>query len=280
MKHLIGYKELRENLETSFNNAGITELSDIDWICCEVTGKKRSQLPFIEVFSADEMNKIMDAVSKRLKHIPLAYIFGKTNFFGYDFIVDENVLIPRLDTEILIEKVIDEINSREEFVSVLDIGTGSGAIAITLSKETGAKLTAVDVSLKALEIAKKNAELNNANIEFIHSDLFDNISDFKFDIIVSNPPYIESSVIETLDDEVRLNEPILALDGGEDGLEFYRKIINQAPGYLKANGKLFFEIGYNQGDSISNLMKEKFANVQVIKDYLGNDRVVMGEMYD
>ena len=262
MKHLIGYKELRENLETSFNNAGITELSDIDWICCEVTGKKRSQLPFIEVFSADEMNKIMDAVSKRLKHIPLAYIFGKTNFFGYDFIVDENVLIPRLDTEILIEKVIDEINSREEFVSVLDIGTGSGAIAITLSKETGAKLTAVDVNLKALEIAKKNAELNNANIEFIHSDLFDNISDFKFDIIVSNPPYIESSVIETLDDEVRLNEPILALDGGEDGLDFYRKIINQAPGYLKANGKLFFEIGYNQGDSISNLMKEKFLVFQ------------------
>ena len=280
MKFLIGYKELRDNLEVSFEKAGITELSDIDWICCEITGKKRSQLPFIEMFSTDEMNRIMDAVSKRLKHIPLAYIFGKTDFFGYNFIVDENVLIPRLDTEILIEKLIEEVKSRHNETSVLDIGTGSGAIAIILNKETNAKVMAVDISEKALEIAKKNAEINKAEVEFIHSDLFSNISGLKFDIIVSNPPYIETSVIETLDDEVKLNEPILALDGGEDGLDFYRKIVNEASKYLKNNGKLFFEIGYNQSESVSLLMKAKFKNVCVIKDYLGNDRIVVGEKND
>ena len=280
MNIFIGYKELRKNLEVSFANAGITEMSDIDWICCEVTGKKRSQLPFIDGFSSEEMAKIIAAVEKRLKHIPLAYIFGKTEFYGYDFIVNENVLIPRLDTEILIEKVVEEIKSRDKEVSVLDIGTGSGAIAITISKETSAKVFAVDISKNALEIAKKNAEINNADVEFIYSDLFSNISNLKLDIIVSNPPYIETNVIETLEDEVKLNEPILALDGGEDGLEFYRRIVNEAPKHLNVRGKLFFEIGYNQGEAVSSLMNEKFKNVCVIKDYLGNDRIVVGEMYD
>ncbi len=280
MKILIGFKELRKDLEYSFKKAGITELSDIDWICCEVTGKKRSQLPFIEQFTSDEMNKIMSAVEKRLKHIPLAYIFGKTEFFGYDFIVDENVLIPRLDTEILVENVINEIKSRNKNVSVLDIGTGSGAIAITISKETGADVFAVDISDKALEIAEKNAENNKVKVKFVQSNLFEKISDLRFDIIVSNPPYIESDVIKTLEEEVRFNEPILALDGGKDGLVFYEKIINEAPKHLNLGGKLFFEIGYNQGESVSSLMKKNFKNVQVIKDYLNNDRVVIGEMYD
>ena len=280
MKVLIGYKELRKNLEQTFNKAGITELSDIDWICCEITGKKRSQLPFIEHFSSDEMKKIMAAVEKRLQHVPLAYIFGKTEFFGYDFIVDKNVLIPRLDTEILVENVISEIKSRASKTSVLDIGTGSGAIAVTINKETNAEVFAVDVSDKALEIAKINSEKNKAKVEFIQSNLFENIINLKFDIIVSNPPYIETDVIETLEDEVRLNEPILALDGGKDGLLFYERIINEAPTHLNAGGKLFFEIGYNQGEVVSLLMKKKFKNVQVIKDFLNNDRVVVGEMYD
>ena len=274
------YLDLRKLVTEKFDKAGIDEIADFDWICCEVTGKKRSELPFIKEFSNKELERINNAVEKRLNHIPLAYIFGKTNFYGYDFIVNEHVLIPRLDTEILIEKLIEEINSRSERVDVLDIGTGSGAIAITLSKETGSNVTAVDISEHALEIAKKNAELNGANVAFIQSDLFENISNIKIDIIVSNPPYIETGVIATLDDEVKLHEPILALDGGEDGLDFYRKIVMEAPKHLKQCGKLFFEIGFNQAESVSILMKDKFKNVSVIKDYLGNDRIVVGEKYD
>ena len=280
MKILLGYRELRKNLEKSFEKAGITEFADIDWIIVEITGKRRSELPFIEQFSSEEMSRIMSAVEKRLKHIPLAYIFGKTNFYGLDFVVSQDVLIPRLDTEVLVEKLIEEIRSRNNQCSFLDIGTGSGAIAVSVCKETGVKTFAVDVSEDALKIARQNAKNNEVDVEFIKSNLFDEIQDLKVDIIVSNPPYIESAEIDRLMPEVRDFEPILALDGGESGLEFYEKIIDDAPKHLNANGKLFFEIGYNQGESVSNLMKHNFKNVSVLKDYLGNDRIVVGEMYD
>ena len=277
MKILLGYKELRRNLEISFEKAGITDFADIDWIMVEVTGKTRSMLQFVDQFSTEETNKIMAAVEKRLKHIPLGYIFGKSYFFGREFKVNENVLIPRQDTEILIEKICDDIKQRSREVSVLDIGTGSGAIAITIQKETGAIVTAVDVSKGALGVAKENANNLEAEIEFIQSDLFENVNG-KFDFIVSNPPYIETEVIDTLETEVKDNEPILALDGGKDGLDFYRKIVADAPNYLNKDGKLYFEIGYNQAEALKNLMKEKFTNILVYKDYGNNDRVVVGEL--
>lgn len=275
----MNYFELKKETLKRFQEAGIDETADFDWICCEVTKKKRSELVFIKEFSTDELNKINDAVEKRLKHIPLAYIFGETEFYGLKFIVSKDVLIPRIDTEILVEKIIDEINSRNESVEVLDIGTGSGAIAVTIAKETKAKVAAVDVSENALMIAKKNAEINNVKVNFIHSNLFENVKE-KFDIIVSNPPYIESAEINKLMPEVKDFEPILALDGGETGLEFYEKIVENAGKYLKSHGKLFFEIGYNQGEAVSKLMKDKFKNITCLKDYSGNDRVVIGEMYD
>ena len=277
MKILLGYKELRKNLEKSFEKAGITEFADIDWIMVEVTGKSRSMLQFIEQFSSEETSKIMSAVEKRLKHIPLGYIFGKSYFFGREFKVNENVLIPRLDTEILIEKVCEDIKTRKENVSVLDIGTGSGAIAITVQKETGANVSAVDVSDGAIEIAKHNAKMLEADVNVFKSDLFENVEG-KFDFIISNPPYIESSVIETLDEEVKSNEPILALDGGEDGLDFYREIVEIAPKHLNKGGKLYFEIGYNQAEALKNLMKDRFKDIKVYKDYGNNDRVVVGEI--
>ena len=277
MKISLDYFELKRNLEISFKKAGIDETADIDWIICEVTGKQRSMLPFHGLFSTEEMNKIMKAVELRLKHIPLAYIFGKTNFYGYDFMVNENVLIPRLDTEILIEKLKEDILSQNKKVSVLDIGTGSGAIAIVLKKETDASVSADDVSCEALEVAKKNAENLGAEIDFALSNLFENVNQ-KFDFVVSNPPYIESDVCLTLEPEVALNEPILALDGGKDGLDFYREIVEQAPNYLNVGGKLYFEIGYNQAEAVSNLMKDNFKNIKVYKDYGGNDRVVAGEI--
>ena len=276
MKHLLDYFALKKNLEKSFKESGIDDFSDIDWIMVEVTGEKRSMLPFHGNFSSEETKKIMDAAQKRMNHIPIAYIFGKTNFYGYDFKVDKNVLIPRLDTEILIEEIIKDIKLRSGETSVLDIGTGSGAIAVSIQKETGTKVTAVDISKNALEIAKFNAEQNDAKIEFILSDLFENVKQ-KFDFIVSNPPYIETETIKSLDKEVVFNEPILALDGGEDGLEFYRKIVADAPRFLNSGGKLYFEIGYNQASSVSELMKKDFKNIKVLKDYGNNDRVVLGE---
>ncbi len=277
MKVLLDYHELKKNLEKMFTEAGIDEFADIDWIMVEVTGKQRSMLPFHGKFSTEETKKIMDAVEKRLKHIPLAYIFGKTSFFGYDFDVDKNVLIPRLDTEVLVEKLVEDVNLKAGKPSVLDIGTGSGAIAIVVQKETGAKVTAVDVSQKALDIAKRNAKKNNADVDFILSDLFENV-DGKFDFVVSNPPYIETDVVKGLDKEVVENEPILALDGGVDGLDYYRKIVNDAPKYLNKNGKLYFEIGYNQAETVSALMQKSFKNIQVFKDYGNNNRVVVGEI--
>ena len=270
--------ELKEKLKTLFEANGIDDFADIDWIMVEVLKTQRSMLPFYGEISIEDEKLIMQAAEKRIKHIPIAYIFGKTNFYGYDLSVNENVLIPRLDTEVLVEKLVEDIKSQSKKVSVLDIGTGSGAIIIATKKETDANCYAVDVSEKALNVAKENAKLNNAEIEFIKSDLFENIPDLKVDFIVSNPPYIETEVVKTLEPEVVSNEPNLALDGGEDGLDFYRKIISQAKKHLNANGKLYFEIGYNQGESVSVLMKEDFINIEVIKDYGGNDRVVKGNL--
>lgn len=280
MKTLLGYKELRKDLENSFKKASIDETSDIDWIICEITGKRRSELPLIKLFSSEEMKKIMDAISLRLKHVPLAYIFGKTNFYGYTIKVSHDVLIPRLDSEILVERVCRDLKILGKRVSVLDLCTGSGALAIVIQKETRAKVVASDISEKAILIATENANLNNAEIEFIESNLFEKLKDRKFDIIVSNPPYIESDLINSLDKEVKNNEPTLALDGGKDGLDYYRKIIRDAPRYLKNKGKIYFEIGYNQAEIVSNLMSKNFKNIEVLKDYEGNDRVVLGELYD
>lgn len=274
---MIGYRELKNKIEKLFQEANIDDFADIDWIMCEILNVKRSMLPLYGAINEAQQSEIMDAVYKRLKHIPIAYIFGRTNFYGYDLVVDKNVLIPRNDTEILIEEVVKLIKQRQNAL-VLDIGTGSGAIAIVLQKETNAKVYAVDVSEDALRIAKQNAEINNANVEFIHSNLFENISDLKVDFIVSNPPYIETDVVYTLEKEVRDNEPILALDGGKDGLDFYRAIICEARQHLNKNGVIAFEIGYNQAETVKKLMQNEFKNIKVIKDYGNNDRVVIGEL--
>lgn len=270
------YLELRKKIETMFEEHGIDEFADIDWIMVEILGVGRSMLPFYGDINGEKEYKIMEVAKKRVSHVPVAYIFGRTNFYGYDLKINENVLIPRLDTEVLVEKVIEDIKSQNRRVSVLDIGTGSGAIIITIQKETNAKCYAVDISRPALELAAENARANKAEIEFVKSDLFEKIPELKVDYIVSNPPYIETGVIATLEPEVVSNEPNLALDGGVDGLDFYRRIINDAKNHLNKQGKLYFEIGYNQGESVSELMKSDFENIEIIKDYGGNDRVVRG----
>lgn len=218
----------------------------------------------------------------RADRIPLQQLTGMQNFMGLDFCVNEHVLIPRQDTEILVEEVLRNLH---DGMRVLDMCTGSGCILISLlNYSNNCTGVGADISAEALEVAKENAgrllkkmspELP-AEIEFVQSDLFEHITG-QFDVIVSNPPYIQTSVIDTLMPEVRDHEPRLALDGSEDGLLFYREIVGESNRYLKQGGMLFFEIGYNQGEAVSRLMEQAgFLEVQVIKDYGGLDRVVCG----
>ena len=217
-----------------------------------------------------------EAIQKKQAGIPLQYITNMQEFMGINFYVDENVLIPRPDTEVLVEEVI-KLAKEKENIAILDMCTGSGAIAIALAEYlTNAKITASDKSKKALGVAQKNAKNTKASIQFIESDLFGNIKD-KFDIIVSNPPYIESDVIKCLDKEVQ-KEPMMALDGGKDGLDFYRKIAKQARAYLNEEGYLALEIGYNQKKKVKELLKkEGYREIYSKKDFGDNDRIVIGK---
>ncbi len=207
--------------------------------------------------------------------MPIQYITNKQEFMGLSFYVDENVLIPQPDTEILVEEVLNKINKQDK---ILDLCTGSGAIGISLAKNTeNVKIYMSDISEKALEIAQRNINKNKVEekCELVTSDMFENIYS-KYDIIVSNPPYIESEEIKILPKEVR-NEPIIALDGGFDGLDFYRIIANEAYKYLKEDGILALEIGYNQKEKVIDLLNKtgKYKDIYCKKDLGGNDRVVI-----
>lgn len=221
-------------------------------------------------------------LEKRAKGVPLQYITGECEFMSLPFIVNENVLVPRPDTETLVEKILECIKSND-IKTVMDIGTGTGCIPISLIHYGDIDAYAVDISIDAIEIAIKNAKRNNVEdkICFINSNLFESVPEElygKIDVIVSNPPYIPTGDLKGLMREVRDNEPIIALDGGKDGLYFYKRIVSECGDILKSKGYLFFEIGYNQGDSVSSLMVQNgFENIEVIKDLYGNDRVVCGK---
>lgn len=218
-------------------------------------------------------------IEKLTKGMPLQHITHTQEFMKMDFYVDENVLIPRPDTEILVEETI-KIAQTMERPKILDLCTGSGAIAISLKKYIpSAQVYAVDISKKALEIAKKNAHRLEAEVKFIESNLFEKIKNEKFDIIVSNPPYIKKSDINYLSQEVQ-KEPQIALDGGYDGLDFYRKISYQAIDYLKFGSYLCFEIGYDQKEEVLEILKgiEHYAKAYCKKDLCGNDRVVITQV--
>lgn len=216
------------------------------------------------------LNKIVDGV-------PVQYITNKQEFMNLKFYVDENVLIPQPDTELLVEEVISLYKDKE--CEILDLCTGSGAIGVSLAKYINKSyVTISDISEKAIQIAKLNSEINQVHkkMEYYESNLFESLEKKKYDVIVSNPPYIETSTIETLDKQVK-HEPYIALDGGVDGLDFYKKIIKNAPTYLINGGMLFLEIGYNQKNSVIKLLEENknYSNIYSKKDLGGNDRIVV-----
>ena len=219
------------------------------------------------------------AIKKIISGVPLQHITHMQEFMKMNFYVDENVLIPRSDTEILVEEVIN-ISKKINAKKILDLCTGSGAIAISLKKFVpNADITAVDISEKALEIAQKNAEKLEAKINFVKSDLFDKLDNKKFDIIVSNPQYIRKDEIKKLSEEVQ-KEPKIALDGGEDGLDFYRIIAEQAINYLKTGSFLCFEIGYNQKNDVIKIIEDEqnYKNTYCKKDLYGNDRIIITQV--
>lgn len=220
-------------------------------------------------------NKYFEILEKRQKGIPLQYILGEEDFYGRTFKVIEGVLIPRQDTEISVEKILNIIENNQ-INNMLEIGCGTGIVSISVDLESSIDVTAVDISEKAMENTRINKEKLNSKIKIINSDLFSNINE-KFDLIYSNPPYIKSSEIENLQVEVKDYEPRLALDGGEDGLFFYRSIIKSSPEFLNHKGFLVFEIGHDEAEDICNLMKDKFK-VEVYKDLNNLDRVVVGQL--
>jgi release factor glutamine methyltransferase len=280
------YRELYEYGVGKLSAAGIGEAAlDARLLLEHICHTDRNEL----IVHGDGMRSDIErqfyelVIEKRVSRIPLQHITGVQEFMGLEFRVNEHTLIPRQDTEILVEEVMRHLS---DGMRILDMCTGSGCILLSLLKYSNeCEGVGVDISKEALIVARENASRLGVEADFLCGDLFEPLEgyvstktkDSLYDVIVSNPPYIESAVIPTLMPEVREYEPMSALDGSEDGLYFYRRIVDKSTGYIRKGGYLFFEIGYNQGEAVSNMMRDAgFDQVEVIKDYAGLDRVVMG----
>ncbi|HCC07536.1 MAG TPA: protein-(glutamine-N5) methyltransferase, release factor-specific [Clostridiales bacterium] len=272
-------KQGKEKLKDSGIN---TSSLDAELIMSYVTHESRERIlaRLVCNIADTDIDNYFNLIDKRAGGYPLQYITNHQEFMSLDFYVDERVLIPRPDTEILVENVIKYCKNNKNVV-LLDMCTGSGCIAVTLAKYIeNISVVAVDISREALDVAKRNAENNSVadKITFIQSNLFENLDKRyinSFDIIVSNPPYIESSIIPALLREVKDFEPKIALDGGETGVDFYKIISKKSIEYFKRNGRLFYEIGYNQGNNVKNILLDfGFDNINIIKDLAEKDRVV------
>lgn len=228
-----------------------------------------------EVSEAEE-EQYRKALEQRAVHVPLQHLLGYQDFMGLRFQVNEHVLIPRQDTEILVEEAMRYLH---DGMRILDLCTGSGCILLSLLHYSNdCEGTGVDISKEALQVAALNAELLGIKADFLKSDLYEKVTG-KFDLLVSNPPYIERKVIPTLMEEVREYDPYIALDGGEDGLDFYRRIIGGAQDYLKRGGQILMEIGSRQAKAVSELLREAgFKEIDVCRDFAGLDRVVSGRL--
>lgn len=306
------FQELIQNSKHELDSLNIEEADIKLKILIEYVfkiSKEKLIIKYKDEINNKKVEEFRNLLKKLENGIPIQYIINNQEFMGLNFYVDEDVLIPQPDTEVLVEEVIkycnelrnnepedketnkdykeniekesiinkEDKNINKKTIKILDLCTGSGIIGISIYKYLeNVEIYASDISQKALNIAKKNTNLNNAKINFINSDMFENIHIKDFDIIVSNPPYIESKVIKSLSKEVQ-NEPKLALDGGEDGLKFYRSILENAKDYLRKNGAIFLEIGYDQKEKIEEILKSYkiYKETKCIKDFGGNNRVII-----
>lgn len=272
------YREAVEFGTKCLTDAGVPDAALDAWYLLQMVCKIERSYYYVhgeEDITQDAQKEYEIAVQKRAEHIPLQYIIGEQEFMGLRFKVNSNVLIPRQDTETLVEQVLKIVKPG---MKVLDLCTGSGCVLISVLKNAP-ELTGMgsDISKTALLVAKENAKLHEVDAEWVRSDLFDNITE-TFDVIMANPPYIPTGEILSLMPEVRDFEPENALDGGADGLDFYRKIAEQVKDYLNPGGYVYMEIGYDQGEAVSELMRNAgFTEVEVIKDLARNDRVVKGK---
>ena len=278
-KDKMTYREAIKLGESILQKADITDAKNDAWLLLAMACKIDRTYYYVhmdEELTTEQTREFQSVLKKRAERIPLQYITGEQEFMGLTFHVNNNVLIPRQDTETLVEEALKII---EPGMKVLDMCTGSGCIIISILKNTtDVAGYACDISKHAINVAKENAKINNVFVDFERSDLFEKIND-KFDVIVSNPPYIRSEEIPHLMPEVARFEPMEALDGKEDGLDFYRRIVKDSKTHLNYNGILLFEIGYDQGTAVSDMLKYAgYCEIKVIKDLAGNDRVVMGRI--
>ena len=274
--------ELLKMGETHLIEAGIDNArGEAEQIFCGLKNYDRAKffLRWSQEAKDNEIESFMQLIEQRAKRVPLQQVLGSTEFMGYPFKVTEEVLIPRMDTEVLVCETLKYIEKKDH---VLDMCTGSGIIGISIAKECEekkmpVKVTCSDLSEHAIALTKENMELNGLKLEIVKSDLFEKFKRKKFEVIVSNPPYIPKDVIPTLEVEVKDHDPIMALDGGDDGLDFYRAITDEAVNHLKKKGHLLYEIGHDQGEAVSEMLTTAgFTDVEVIKDLAGLDRVVHG----
>ncbi len=271
--------------EKQLTDAGIENAKgEAEQMYCHLKNINRTQ--FFQRWSKPagdiEMENYFEIIRKRASRKPMQHILGTTEFMGLPFKVREGVLIPRMDTEAVVMEALKVIEHKD---SILDLCCGSGIIGISLGKCSmsegkNIKITAVDISDKAIDLTKENSKLNGIKVDTLKGDLFSGLKNKKYNVIVSNPPYIKREIIPTLDIEVREHDPILALDGGESGLEFYDKIVQKASSHLKKGGHLIFEIGHDQGIEVAELIKNSgfFEDIEITKDMVGCDRVVKGRL--
>ncbi len=266
----IKLSELSKQIKGSFARLGIDE-SDAEWILSLTLKIPRSALSEERVLTRTQCKAVLDVYDERATGRPLWYIFGDAEFYGRTFKVDERVLIPRPETELLVERALRYVKRGD---AVLDLCTGSGAVAVSVACETGAKVTASDISEDALAVARENASLNGAAVDFVASDLFENIGGV-YAVITANPPYVCRGEISSLPDDVKNFEPHIALDGGEDGLDFYRAIAEKAPGHLAAGGVLLVECDDKQAQQVASLFTEAgLTDAEIFYDLSGCARVV------
>lgn len=267
------FVEAKKNLIELFKKNNI-DLQEVNILFCEVLNCTKAELMIKTDLSVAEQKKLNYAVKKRLEGMPIQKIFRRAYFYDLVLYINNNVLCPRPETELLVEEVLKTSNEKSK---ILDLCTGSGAIALAIKRHTNAQVFASDISKKALYVAKKNARNLNLQLKFFHSNMFDGIKQ-KFDIIVSNPPYIKTEDCKMLDVEVKNYDPIISLDGGANGLKFYEIIAKDTPKHLTKTGKIVLEVGMGQAQDVKKLLEKNGFVCYIKRDYNNIERVVVGEL--